>query len=96
MTQINEFTARREAEAIANDLTSYIARRQAGVDGGPCLHNARLSLKHLARALGYDLVESAQEPELEPEPLGAETVAVRQAMTEQHIANAGRGHLLGD
>ena len=40
-----------------------------------------------------DAWAQAQE---EPEPLDADTVAVRQAMTEQHIANAGRGHLLVD
>lgn len=41
-------------------------------------------------------VERRQEQDAEPEPLDAETVARRQARTEQHIANAGRGHLLGD
>ncbi|EEX09602.1 hypothetical protein SL1157_1645 [Ruegeria lacuscaerulensis ITI-1157] len=80
------YAARREAEHIANDLTSFIARRQAGVDAGPYLHNARIALAHLAKALGYDLVEV--EPETEPDPLDAETVATREAQTPGYGADA--------
>lgn len=48
------------------------------------------NLEKLAALFGAELVEIEQEPE----PLDAETVAAREAATEQAIIDAGRGHLV--